>query len=278
MSSPRADPVFLDLQRGRNALRDGAALVDARSARAFAEGHLPEAVSWPARDLHPTKAGVRTLTSPWDLAAALEARGLGADPIVIYGGRGGADAAHLWWTLGSYGHPAMYLLNGGIEAWQREGLPIEEGTTDARRPGPTTPFSPRQEPSNLVRREELQARLDDGRLYLLDTRDAEEYSGSLVAAARGGHVPGAVHLDWRAALTEDGSLRPEAELREALAPELDAPEVVTYCQSGVRAAHTLAVLTHLGHACTRLYLGSWGEWGNRDDTPVQRPHSMEVRT
>lgn len=271
MTAGGATPVFVDVQRARSLLEaHEAILVDARSSRAFASGHLPGAVHLPARELNPVVDGVRRLVSAKRLAEALLAGGIGAGPTVIYGARGGAEAAHLWWTLRAFGHPAAYLLDGGIDAWRRAGLPLEEGEPDeASTAAPAVPFAPRLDRSKLAELPELTDRVDDPQMLLLDTRDASEYSGELAAAARGGHLPRAHHFDWQEALDDDGLLRPEAELREGLAAALEAPQVVTYCQSGVRAAHTHAVLTHLGQENARLYLASWGEWGNRQDTPVQ---------
>jgi len=280
MTQDASTQVFVNVGQARSmVVREHARVVDARTDRAFEAGHLPGAANWAARDLNPTVAGVRRLVPSDRLAEAMRARRLEGRPLVIYGARGGADAAHLWWTLYAHGHPAAYLLNGGIEAWQRAGLPLESETPppDAEAEAPQEVFTPRLDASSLAELEELRERLEDPALLLLDTRDLSEYTGAVAAAARGGHAPGARHLDWRALLGEDGLLKPEAALRKLLAPALEAPEVVTYCQSGVRAAHSHAVLTKLGHPNARLYLASWGEWGNRQDTPVRTHDPVEVQ-
>jgi thiosulfate/3-mercaptopyruvate sulfurtransferase len=127
------------------------------------------------------------------------------------------------------------------------------------------------EPAATRRRievDELAKRLGDPDLYLLDTRREDEVTGRTRAAPRGGHIPGAAHLDWREALTRDGRLKPRDELATLFAEPLAAQEVATYCQSGVRAAHTALLLEHLGHPRVRMYLSSWSEWGGREDTPV----------
>ena len=108
----------------------------------------------------------------------------------------------------------------------------------------------------------------DTGLAALDTRAEGEFLGVDVSAKRGGHIPGALLRPWDGALEDDLLLKPEAELRAFLAALFDAPEVAIYCQSGVRAAHGYAVLLALGHPRPRLYLRSWAEWGNQDDTPV----------
>jgi thiosulfate/3-mercaptopyruvate sulfurtransferase len=252
-------------------------LVDARGERQYREGHLPGAANLPARELNPVVDGVRRLAP-----AAEVGRRLGVPMghrLVVYGARGGADAAHLWWTLHAGGSEddekfRPLILDGGIEAWRAAGGEVTTSSvTDSLDSRGQEQGSGRSEPrkpsESLVSLGELRRRLGDDGLAIVDTREPEEFSGELAAAKRGGHVPGAILFPWTAALGADLRLRPEHELRELLAPVMEKPEAILYCQSGVRAAHTLAVLEMLGHPRARLYLGSWGEWGNREDTPVE---------
>ncbi|MEX2536664.1 MAG: rhodanese-like domain-containing protein [Trueperaceae bacterium] len=299
-SSPTARWPFLSVAELRARLERPASerplLVDARGERQYRDGHLPGSFNLPARELNPIEDGVRRLATFEEIGRRLGP--VGNRDAVIYGGRGGADAAHLRWTLRAAGIERVRLLDGGIEAWQAEGCSLatnsEQGPIEAKPMVPTTgdaePASKRSgqaEPAvrpppslqvthstrSLVSVDELLRRLgeediaDD--IAILDTREPEEFSGELVAARRGGHIPGAVLFPWTSALGPNLKLRSEAELRELLAPVLAKPEAIIYCQSGVRAAHTLAVLEMLEHPLPRLYLGSWGEWGNREDTPVE---------
>jgi thiosulfate/3-mercaptopyruvate sulfurtransferase len=270
--------------------------VDARAPRQFHEGHVPGAINLPARELNPVENGVRRLVRAEDLERLLGAAG-GDRELVLYGSRGGADAAHLWWTLRAFGHERTRILDGGIEGWQAEGGALEGGTGASPAEAPTTAsasegrgagasggegrgeqsarrVAPRDEgeladASRFVSREEIERRLRDPDVAVVDTREPEEFSGEMVAARRGGHIPGALLFPWTAALDDDLRLRSEAQLRELLAPVMERPEAFVYCQSGMRAAHTAAVLEMLGHPRPRLYLGSWGEWGNREDTPIE---------
>ncbi len=251
-------------------------IVDARSERHYRSGHLPAAVNVPARSLNPPVEGVRHLISGRDLERRLTDLGIGAEPTVVYGSRGGADAAHVWWTLQAYGHPAVTLLDGGVEVWQAAGLPL---TQEAAEPARTTlPFTATLNPFSQIDREELIQRLDNPDLSLLDTRTDTEFSGQDFATARGGHLPGALLRPWDDTLETDWRLKSEAELRSFFAPLFATPEVAIYCQSGVRAAHSYAVLEALGHPGPRLYLRSWAEWGNLDHLPIATDRPKEVPT
>ncbi|HEX7021694.1 MAG TPA: sulfurtransferase [Trueperaceae bacterium] len=266
---------FVSLDELRRLLRhQHARLIDARAQGAYSQAHLPGAVNLPARDLNQAANGVRELVAPGRLAEMLKRPGVGADTTVIYGAKGGSDAAHVWWTLHGFGHPAVYLLDGGMEAWQRAGLPLSSDQPEPK--PPEMPFAPSFDMPRLATLRELIERIDDPTLTILDTRAREEYTGELAAAKHGGHIPNAKLFDWAEALDRNGMLKPDHDLKRALAPVLGAPEIITYCQSGVRAAHTYAVLTKLGHPRVRLYLGSWGEWGNRDDTPIETIDPQEV--
>lgn len=240
-------------------------LVDARPFEAYVSAHAEGAAPLPAATLNPVVGGVRTIVAPGALARTLRHAGADAAPLVVYGSRGSPDAAHVAWTLRAHGHPATYVLDGSLDDLVGAGLDVARGHDTPE--SPVHPFEPAPT-RRRIEADELANRLDDPDLYLLDTRREDEVTGRTRAAPRGGHVPGAVHLDWRDALAPDGRLQPRDRLEALFAEPLAAPEVATYCQSGVRAAHTALLLEHLGHARVRMYLSSWGEWGGRPDTPV----------
>ena len=115
--------------------------------------------------------------------------------------------------------------------------------------------------------------LDKKDAAILDTRSDGEHNGTTVRAKRGGAIPGAVHVEWSRNLDPDGAFKPAGELRamyEAAGVTPDK-EVVTYCQGGYRAAHGYLALRLLGYPRVRMYIGSWKEWGDRSDLPVELP-------
>jgi thiosulfate/3-mercaptopyruvate sulfurtransferase len=119
-------PPFITVRELQELLRTSKTLrmIDSRAERAYDRGHLSQAVNLPARDLNPLRSGVRSLIATDRLEHKLSHLGIGREPAVIYGAKGGADAAHVWWTLHAYAHPEVYLLDGGIEAWMEAGLPL----------------------------------------------------------------------------------------------------------------------------------------------------------
>ena len=113
---------------------------------------------------------------------------------------------------------------------------------------------------------------------ILDTRTDGEYGGTTVRAARGGAIPGAVHIEWTRNLGPDGAFRPAAELKQMYGDAGVTPdrEVITYCQGAYRAAHSYLTLRLIGFPRVRTYVGSWKEWGDRLDLPIEVPGSSQA--
>ena len=246
-------------------------LLDVRAAEDFAAGHLPEAVhldlwgfSLPDTDEAPLRSFL------WMIEHVLGLRGVTAErPIAIYGDTSDVRAARVFWFLDYFGHPDVRVLDGGMQGWLAAGFAV---TTAVTTPTPSS-WTGTPRPETLATWRDVRASLGRPEVAVLDTRSDGEYCGTTVRAARGGAVPGAVHVEWTQNLTPEGTFKDAAELRTLYEAAGVTPDrqVVAYCQGGYRAAHSYLALRLLGYPAVRNYLGSWKEWGDRQDLPIAIP-------
>jgi thiosulfate/3-mercaptopyruvate sulfurtransferase len=244
-------------------------IVDTRPAESFAQGHIPGAVSldlW-GFSLIDTDEAPRAAFL-WMIHHVLEQRGISASrPVIVYDDTTGMRAARVFWFLEYFGHPDARVLDGGFSAWLDAKLPV---TRDAVAPKPVewkaTPVVER-----AASRHDVALRLESPDAVILDTRGDDEHSGRVARAKRGGTIPGSAHVDWARNLTGEGAFKPAAELRAMYEQAGVAPgkEVITFCQGGYRAAHGYLALRLLGYDRVRNYLGSWKEWGDREELPIE---------
>ncbi len=247
-------------------------ILDLRPPDAYTTGHVPGAVhldlfgvSLIDTDPAPLKAFM------WMIEHVLSSRGIdGFTPVVVYDEQSGIRAARAFWFLEYFGHPAVRMLDGGFGAWIRGGFPV---TRDAA-PVPASAWIGTREQKTIATWRDVRRALGQPQTVILDTRSDAEYCGTLVRAARGGAIPGAVHIEWTRNLSPDGSFKPAAELRKMYedAGVTSDREVITYCQGGYRAAHSYVALRLLGYPRVRTYVGSWKEWGDRTELPIEIPH------
>ena len=248
-------------------------LVDLRPPEGYAAGHIDGAVhldlfgvSLIDTDPAPLKAFM------WMIEHLFATRGVDAStPIVVYDEQSGVRAARAFWFLEYFGHPSVRLLDGGFGAWTRGGFPV---TRDAA-PAPVTEWTGTREAAAVATWRDVQAAIGQAGTVILDARSDGEYCGTTVRAARGGAVPGAVHVEWTRNLGPDGAFKPASELKQMYddAGVTSDREVITYCQGGYRAAHAYLALRLLGFPKVRNYVGSWKEWGDRVDLPIEVPGS-----
>lgn len=247
-------------------------VIDLSPGEVFREHHVPGAVHLPYAELVASRPPVGGLVPDEEaLLPVLRTAGIGSGArVVAMDAEGGGAAGRLLWTLDLLGHGDCALLDGGLRAWVQEGYPCEQGAGTRPEPGDLEPHGDRGAARDA---EGIIERLGDPDFVCLDARSRGEYDASTVRAARGGHIPGAVHYEWTRAMDEQRNLRlrPLDEVRselEALGVTPDR-EVVTYCHTHHRSAFSYALLRILGYPRAAGYPGSWSEWGNRPDTPVE---------
>lgn len=258
-------PAQLDAARARADVQ----VVAVADRDAHARLRIPGALHIAAADFVAEQSPVvGLLPDDETLARAFSDAGLRNDAhIVAYDHGKFTPAARLLYTLHVMGHEALSLLDGGLTAWQADGFELDSG--DFTPPAPSG-FRAAQHTERVADHDWIRGHLDDPGTRLIDVRSADEYRGSDVRSARGGHIPGAVSLDWREFLQDDGRLKPEDELRSLLADRGVSAEneSVHYCQSHMRSSFTYLVFLMLGHTRVRGYPGAWSDWGNREDTPI----------
>ena len=251
---------------------DSVIVVDLRGEDAYVASHIPGAIRLAAGGSFQKEIdGVPGLIPPQeDIAAVLGS--IGATPdhtIVFYDARGSIWASRAIWVLAVYGHGDARLLDGDFPLWEAEGRAV---STDVPSPaGADYAFSSAPNEELIAGWEEVVASIEDPASLVCDARSPEEYAGRDVRADRGGHIPDAVNVNWDRALAEDGTFLPADQLRALYEGEgVDGGKTIyTLCQTAVRATHTWFVLSDLlGFESVKVYDGSWIEWGNRTDTPI----------
>lgn len=245
--------------------KDDIIIIDTRSFLEYKNGHVPGAVNIDLFQLHwfdTTKRGIKDFNRQTRLM--LSNIGIKQNSMVVfYDNVSGISAARGVWLLFYFSHEKVCMLDGGFEGWKRAGYPIEIKSN----PLIHSEFKGKIDKDIISTAEEVKKSLKDKKTVILDARSKEEFSGSDVRAVRRGHIPSAVNIDWQNNI--DNSLFKSKEKLAKIYSEIPKDsKIITYCQGGYRAANAFIVLKLLGYKKVKMYLGSWGEWGNRIDLPV----------
>jgi len=240
----------------------------------YLKGHLPGAEYLNTETVRASEGGIPTrLLSAGAYRELFGRLGVAYDqPVVIYsaGETHNIDATFVAWLLAAFGHPKVYVLDGGFFKWQLEQRPVVQPYP--RIPAtsfPDHPFEP--EAASLT---EVQAAMRNGGL-LVDARPPDQYAGDAGSQMRHGHIPGAVNHYWQDDLTQEGFghvWKSADELRRAYAAQGIVPErdIIAYCNSATEASHVFFTLRYLlGYPRVRIYVGSWTEWAENTSLPVE---------
>jgi thiosulfate/3-mercaptopyruvate sulfurtransferase len=246
-------------------------LMDMRPPEAYSNGHIPGARSFDifGISLIDTRPGPLDAFL-WIIEHLIQAKGVNQDStVVVYDDISGMRSARLFWFMEFFGHDDVHMLNGGFNAWQAAGLPVTQEAAISK----TGNFKMQRRPERIATVDDVLEKVRNPAAVIVDTRSDAEYTGQLVRSKHGGAIPGAVHLEWTHNLDAKGFFKSADELKKMYTERSITPdkEVIPHCQGAYRSAHTYLALRLIGYPNVRNYLGSWGEWGNRDDLPIEHP-------
>lgn len=277
------DRRYLTSARELDEQLEAVTLIDLRPAEDFAVGHIEGSKHLDIYGVSLNDSSDAPLNAFLTLFRTLfGTRGVSADePVVIYDHETGERAARAVWLLAVLGHPNVRILDGGTQAWIASGkrlVRLREAPppVDPTRAPPTPPpYKGTQNLELLATRFDVHRAIGDERAVIVDVRRESEHRGTERRARRAGTIPGAVHVFWRDHLVDKGALRTPGEIRDLYVAKGVTPDktVIPVCHGGYRSANTFIALKSLGYPSVRNYVSAWGEWGNRDDSPIVIPEA-----
>jgi len=266
-------PVLLDLLISSHDLyritqdENKVIMVDTRSFSEYKNGHVPGAVNVDLFQLHwfdTTKRGIKDFNRQTRLL--LSNIGISKESkVIFYDDVSGISAARGVWLLLYFSHANVCMLDGGFEKWKKGGYPVEVKSNPLK----NCVFKGKPNSKIIADAIEVRRSISKRNVVIVDARSNDEYNGSQVRAARRGHIPSAVNIDWTKNI-KNSIFKGKQELSRIYSKIPKDVQIITYCQGGYRAANAFLALKMLGYKKVKMYLGSWGEWGNRFDLPVEQ--------
>jgi thiosulfate/3-mercaptopyruvate sulfurtransferase len=247
-------------------------VVDTRPYSDYVIGHLPGAVNIDLAQFHwidTSREGIHQFNKQMKLL--LSNIGVTRSKFVIfYDSISGIFSARGVWLLTYFSHNKTAMLDGGFNKWKKEGLKIETKNNSFIH----SRFDGKANPAVLAGYKDITSKIkkrrNGNKIVILDSRSRSEYDGYEIRAALAGHIPSAINVNWADNIKKDGTFKEDKELKKLYSHIPKDKEIITYCQGGYRAANTFIVLRNLGYRKVRMYVGSWGEWGNKMALPVER--------
>ncbi len=247
------------------------------NTKSYDSGHIPGSVGWNWQTELQDQLR-RTISSKEDFENLLSKSGISNDTtIILYGDNNNWFAAWAYWLLKYYGHEDVRILDGGRKKWEAEN---RELTTDEPDIEPADYTIEKVNQEYRAFRDDVQKTLESDSYGLVDVRSPDEFTGKILAppglnelSQRAGHIPGASNIPWSKAVNEDGTFKSKEELKKLYEAEGITPDkpIISYCRIGERSAHSWFVLKELlDYPDVRNYDGSWTEWGNLIDAPIER--------
>lgn len=251
--------------------RSNLLIIDARPFSEYSKGHIPGAVNIELMQFHwidTSKTGILEFNR--QMKILLSNIGIKKDKFVLfYDDISGPSAARGVWLLLYFSHNKVAMLDGGFDRWKKEGYDIETKSNALVHAN----FQNKPNRKILADFKQIKSAIKNNKkssaVIIVDSRSKSEYDGSSVRAASAGHIPSAFNIDWNYNI-ENNVFKDPAQLEKLYCHIPKDAEVITYCQGGYRAANSFVALKMIGYKNVKMYLGSWGEWGNRLDLPAEK--------